>query len=110
MSLYGDYIKEHRNDEIIENDDGFATYRYLNNGKSVYILDIYTKPSNRKSHIAASFADQIVAIAKEKGATELFGTVQPAANNSHISMLVLLAYGLKPSGMINDSVIFRKDI
>lgn len=110
MSMYADYIREHRNDEIVETEQGFATYRFLNEGKSVYIIDIYVKPDFRKSKAASVMADEIVANAKTRGAIELLGTVVPSARNSTDSLKVLLGYGMSLQSSSNDMIIFRKDI
>lgn len=110
MSLYGDYILEHRKDRIVEREEGFASFRFLNEGKSVYIVDIYTRPDFRKTKIASEMADEIVEIAKKEGATELIGTVVPSARNSTDSLRVLLGYGMSLQSASNDLVVFRKDI
>ena len=110
MSLYGDYILEHRGDEIVELESGFATYRYLNDGKTVYIVDIYVTPESRRLRGACLIADSIVERAKAKGAVELLGTVVPSAKNATVSLKVLLGYGMKLQSSSNDLIVFRKDI
>ena len=109
MSLYGDYIKEHRGDEIVETADGFATYRFLND-KQVYIVDIYVKPEARQTSAASDMADTIVLAAKLRGCTELLGTVVPSAQGSTISLKVLLGYKMTLQSSSNDLIIFKKDI
>ena len=112
MSLYGDYIKEHRDDEIIEDERGFATYRFIHNegGIAVYIVDIYVRPELRKHNIAIAMADEICRAGKKIGCKELIGTVAPKAKNATDSLKVLLAYGMKLHSASNDVIIFRKDI
>lgn len=110
MSLYGEYLKEKSTDEIIEMEHGFATYRLLNENKSVYIVDLYVQPEFRKMGIASKMADAIVDICKIKGAKELIGTVIPSAKNSTESMQVLFAYGLKLFASNPDMIYLRKDI
>lgn len=110
MSLYADYIRERTDDFILETDEGFATYRFINDGKSVYIIDIYTVPQDRRKSFAAFLADKICEEAKAKGSVELIGTVVPSAKNSTISIKVLLGYGMKLHSASNDLIIFRKDI
>jgi len=89
---------------------GFATYRYLEDGKTVYIVDIYIIPELRKNGEAAMLADKIVAEAKERGCVELLGSVVPSMKNSTTSMKVLLGYGMSLSSAANDFIIFRKEI
>lgn len=109
MSLYGDYIKENRGDEIVESSIGFATYRFLDD-KTVYIIDIYVKPEFRHTYAASQLADIVVLKAKKSGCKELLGTVVPTAKNSDISMKVLLGYGMKPKHITNDMLVFSKEI
>lgn len=110
MSLYAEYLRERTEDLIIEDEVGFATYRYLNDLKSVYIIDIFTRTDFRKEHHASYFADQIVAEAKKVGCTELLGTVVPSAHGSTISMKVLIAYGMELHKASDNLIVFRKDI
>ncbi len=67
MSLYAEYLKERTYDEIIETDEGFATYRVIEEGKAVYIVDIYVTPEARKAGLASKLADQIAEIANSRG-------------------------------------------
>lgn len=110
--MYADYLKERLGDECLILDEGFASYRYLeaNGVKSVYIVDIYVRPDFRKAGIAAEMADKICAIAKEKGCTQLIGTVSPTANGATDSLKVLLGYGMKLESASQNAIIFRKDI
>jgi hypothetical protein len=110
MSLYGEYIKELRGDGIVEDINGFATYRYLNGGKTIYIIDIYVVPSLRASNVATNMAGMIEEIGKENGAIELLGTVSPSASHSTESVLVLLKYGMRLHSMDQGLIVFRKDI
>lgn len=110
MSLYGRYILERIGDGIIEREEGFATFRFLNDRKSIYIVDIYVLPDFRNQNIAKELADEIVAIGKEEGATELLGTVVPSARNSTDSLRVLLGYGMKLKSSTSDGIIFSKEI
>lgn len=109
MSHYADYIRERTNDFILETPEGFATYRFMNE-KSVYIIDIYVIPELRKSKIASKLADQIGIIAKERGCTEMFGSVVPSAKGSDSSIRVLQAYGMRVYNASNDFIVFKKDI
>lgn len=107
MSMRADFIKEHRGDETLATERGYAEYRYLGE-KQVYIVDIYVKPEFRQTGEAAAIADHIVSLAKQRGCTELLGTVELSANNSRDSMRTLLAYGMSPQG--TGLVIFKKDL
>lgn len=108
-SFYAQYLEERTDDLIVETDFGFATYRYLDNHQ-VYIVDIFIVPDKRRGHLASAIADIIVEAAKARGCTELLGSVVPSAKNSDVSIKALLGYGLKPIGIKDSMVIFKKEI
>jgi hypothetical protein len=110
MSLYAQYIMEITNDFIIERDYGFATYRYLNEGNSVYIIDIFVIPQERNKRRSNDLADIIVKEAKIKGCKELLGTISPSSKGATISLRAQLSYGMKLSAVSHDAIILRKDI
>ncbi len=111
VSLYAEYLKERTDDGIVETDEGFATYRYLDNGHTVYIIDIYVVPEARKKGVASQLADKIMGIAKEeKGCTCMLGTVQTSAKGSTISLKALLGYGMELHAVNGDAIILKKDI
>lgn len=108
MSLFGDYIRERENKEIVENEHGFATYFYIPTG--VYIQDIYIDKDHRHSGLASMFADSIAAKAKERGVSKMYGSVMPTANGSTESLKVLLAYGFRLESATNNAIIMVKEI
>ncbi len=109
MSLYAEYLKERTNDEIIEIDDGFCTYRYID-ALTVYIVDIYIKPEARQFGHASKLADVVAEIARKKGCKCMVGTVQPSAKGSTISLQVLLGYGMSLVSSTADGIVMRKEI
>ncbi len=109
-SMYARYLSERTSDEILEVPWGFATYRYLDDNKTVYIVDLWIDPDFRKLGKASDLADQIVKLAKEKGCTKLFGSVVPTTKNSTISMKVLLGYGMTLESATNNFVLMKKEI
>lgn len=90
-SLHALYIQERLGKHIIENEKGFATYYFVNDG--CYIEDIFVHPDFRNQGVAATMADVISDCARAKGCRKLYGSVVPSANGSTDSMKVLLAYG-----------------
>jgi len=108
LSHFGSYIYERQNKSIIEDEDGFATYYFVEG--LCYIEDIYVVPAKRKSGIAAKYADQIAAEAKLKGAKALIGTVKPSTQGSTESLKVLLAYGFRLETCVQDFIFFRKNL
>lgn len=109
MSLYARYIKEHRGDSIVEFSNGFATYRYLDDF-TVYIVDIYVLPEDRKSDVASALADQICTIAKLRGCKTLKGTVDVNGVNPTTSIAVLIGYGMKFDCVNGNLLVFSKEI
>ena len=109
MSLYADYLKERTNDNILETEHGFATFRYLNE-KQVYIIDIYVIPQFREEGIAARMANAIGMEAKSVGCTEMIGTVNLGTNNTKQSLIVLMKYGMDLLRAENNMIILKKDL
>lgn len=110
MSMYAEYLREKTSDLILETVQGFATYRYLPDGHTVYIVDIYVTPGFRKTNVASTMADNIVEEAKLKGCTKLLGSVVPSSKNSTAGIQVLLSYGMSLESSSNDFVVFGKGI
>lgn len=110
MSLYASYLKERLGDDILEVEEGFATYRFVEDGKTVYIVDIYTRPDCRKYGHATDLADTIGDIARKDGCTSMIGTIQPSAKGSTEGLKVLLAYGMRLESAGPDMLILRKEL
>jgi GNAT superfamily N-acetyltransferase len=108
VSLYGQYIKERENFDIIENDYGFATYKIINS--ECYIRDIFVIEQYRNLNIAKKIADEVTEIAKLHNCVKLLGTVSPSAPGATVSMTCLLAYGFKLKSATNDFVVLEKEI
>lgn len=110
MSHYADYLREKTGDKIIESPSGFASYRFINDGKSVYIVDIYVVPSERKNGMASWFANLIAEEARKAGCVEMLGTVVPSMNESTTSLKVLLGYGFKLKSASENMIVFTKEL
>ncbi len=82
----------------------------MNDGKTVYIVDIFVEKGARGDKIASEMADQIGKEAKAKGCMTMIGSVVPSMKNSTISLKVLLGYGMVLDSASNDFIIFRKDL
>lgn len=108
MSHYANYIKERENYEIVENENGFATFAQV--GDSVYLRDIYIVPEKRKTGAGKQFLQHVESWAKEKGISKILGTVCPSANGSTVSMKAILAVGFELMSSEKDMVYFIKNI
>lgn len=107
-TLYGKYVKERENKNILEREHGFATYSFAKD--HVYIEDIYVTPEHRKSSLASEMADEIAKIAKSQGINVMLGSVCPQTNNATTSIRVLLAYGFSLLHSSEDMIYFKKEI
>lgn len=88
-SLYGQYLDERENKEILENEYGFVTYKFLNSNEC-YIQDIYIIPEMRKQGLSFKMRDEVIAIAKAKGCSTLIGSVSIGANDATRNLKILL--------------------
>lgn len=110
MSLFGEYIKETQGKDIIEDENGFATFYPAFNNSYMYIEDIYVKPEKRKSAQASHYADCIAEVARQRGIPKLLGSVNLEIENPTRSVKVLLAYGFKVVETRDNVIYFEKDI
>ncbi len=108
MSLYGDYIKERENKEIVETSDGFATYAIF--GDTCYIIDIYVVPAMRRSKVASELADKVVLAAKERGCSVLIGSVSVELPSATSSIKTLFGYGFRVKNFADNLLWFVKEI
>lgn len=108
-SLYAQYIKERTHQGILETEDGFVTFEYVNE-EIVYIIDIYVRPEARKTRHATFLANRVVEEARKAGRTQVMGSVDVSAKGYEESLKVLEAYGMKPYKVAEPMVFFIKDI
>jgi predicted acetyltransferase len=109
-SFYADYLTEKTNDDIIETDFGFVTYRHLPEQLSTYIIDLYVIPEKRHKGFATYFVDEVSKKAKEKGFKKILGTCVPSNHNSTESLKAILSYGMDLKSSSENLIIFEKRI
>lgn len=110
MSLYAEYVKEKTGDNIIEDGRSFITYRYLNAGKTIFVVDLFVHPDFRKTDIAPCLVREVIKEAKSKGATELLSAVVPSLKEGTKSLKFQLGMGMKLLSSAHDVILLRKDI
>lgn len=108
MSHYGKYIMEREGKEILEDEDGFATFLFTEAG--CYIVDIYVVPEKRKEGVAKRYADEIAVIAEKENVKRLIGSVDVTTNSATDSAKVLLAYGMKLGWIDGNMIYFTKEL
>ena len=109
MSLYAEYLQERTDDQILENDKGFITWRYLNDYQ-VYIIDIFVKKEFRQKKVAVMLADYVCSIAKNLGYKEVIGTIVPSTKGANASLRVLWGYGMKLHAAKENLIIMKKEL
>lgn len=108
-SLYAQYIKEREDRDIIESDEGFATYKILANGEC-YLQDLYVVPEKRQAGLAKEMTDKVVEIAKSRNCSILVGSVCLDTNDSTRNMKVFLAYGMQIHSIKGSMIFLTKNI
>jgi predicted GNAT family acetyltransferase len=88
-SLYAQYLKEREDKEILENEFGFVTYKFLN-ATECYIHDIFVIPEMRESGLAMQMKQDVIDIAKSKGCQTLIGSVCTSDSSASRNLKILL--------------------
>jgi hypothetical protein len=112
-SLYAQYVLEREDQETLENEFGFLTYRALPSKEAPQefrIFDLYVIPEKRKSGVASSLADQVVLLAKGSGCHILTGSVDTHARGATESVKVLLAYGFQVLRTDGPMIYFKREL
>lgn len=109
LSHYGQYLKERTGRGIVETEDGFATFEYVND-EVVYIIDLFVVPEKRNMRVAAGLADQIVEAAVKDGKKHLLGSIDATAKGAETSAKVLEAYGMKVYKVAEPMIFYIKEI
>jgi len=107
--MYADYLKERTGDDLIQSEKGFATFRFIDE-KTVYLVDLFVKKEFRNIGEANFLADQVCALAKQKGCNKLIGTVAPNTNGATANLKHLLGYGMSLVRSDTSLIVFEKEI
>jgi hypothetical protein len=108
-SLYAMYIKEREGKEIVESENGFATYQIFPTGEC-YIQDIFVVPEMRKSGLTAIMQSKIADIAKTKGCHTLLGSVCMNTPDANRNLKILLNDGWMVHNMVSDMIYLNKKL
>lgn len=108
MHRLASYLKEREGFDSIVNEYGFIAYRI--EGKECNIYDLFISPDYRRKNVATELAQQVEKIAVSRGCTHFTGTVFASARNATDSAKFILAYGLKIHGIVQNTILFRKEL
>lgn len=103
-----DYFREREGFEILGDDKCFAIYKIM--GDTCYIRDIWVHPDFRRQRVATELANEISAIALEKGCKRLTGSVSTTAHNPTLDTQNLIGYGMKIISAAPGGILFGKDL
>lgn len=108
LSLYAAYLKEREDFQLLEQEDGFATYKIL--GDELYLRDIFVSASRRLNKVASALADEVADIGRRSGCKYMSGTVSTLAKNPTVATSALIRYGFHIVIAQHDTIYFRKDL
>jgi len=107
-SLYAQYVNEREGKEIVEDNNGFATFKFIQD--YCYVEDVYVVPAKRKSGICLGYINAIAEIALRNGYTKLLTSVSPKANGAEASLKSTMACGFKVLSCDKDLIYFVKEL
>jgi hypothetical protein len=107
-SNYALYIKEREGFDIIESDEGFATYKIMD--KECYIRDIYIKPEFRDKGLTIQMLSKISKIAKEQNCDHLSGSVDTNCKFSTENTKSMILAGFKILKNTFSMIMFIKEL
>jgi hypothetical protein len=110
MSHYANYIKEKDGIETIETPVGFITYKFLDDGKTVYIFDCYIRPESRGKKMCKNFVTIVEWKAKNRGYTTNLTSVQIIIPNASKNIKTYLGYGYQIIDAKDGVVYLSKEI
>lgn len=108
QSLYAKYVEEREGIELLELPNGFIKYSFGEgkNFKYCYIEDIFVDKHMRNNKYASEMADEITALAIDKGCKVLYGSVCMDMKGVSRSMKVLFGYGFEFSHKEENNMLF----
>lgn len=111
MNLLVDYIKEREKISYHEiKDIGFITWKIINDGTAIYIIDLYVIPGHRQRGFASKLADHVFGLAKEQGIEIVYGTIVGDVGDPTTSMKALLGYGFEIDYINGQTIWMRKNV
>jgi len=109
INLYGKYIKERENSEIHIHDNGFVTYKKIDD-ETYYLVDCFVEKEFRRTGLATQLGEEVCAIVKARGAKRVIGSISTDANGVTESLKAILAAGYKFASLQGTMLYFTKDL
>lgn len=108
IDLYKRYLLERENTHLYAEDDCFITYEFCDG--YVYIVDMYVVPEKRNAGTCRRISEVVEAIAKERGYSNVVGTVCTSTNNWEQSLAVIKRGGYNEYERQGDMIYLVKKI
>ena len=90
-SLYAKYIKEREGKDIVEDENGFATYILLPN--CLYVVDVFVVKEKRQEGLAKCYFYRLEDLAKEKKLEYIMTSLDNSDENHKIKLEALYRDG-----------------
>lgn len=110
VSNYALYIFEREGKEIIEDNEGFATYLHTPSRREIYIVDVFVKKEFRGVGKARDYFNKIINIAKERNCDYILTSVDTYTNDWQFSLMLLETDGYKQIANKDTTIFLRKDL
>lgn len=110
MSLYGDYIKERENFEIIEDNHWFATYQMTDDGTTLYIRDCFIEKGHRGQGVVEGIDNTLIEIAKVNGCKNILTQVALFDPHKDRNMRCFLRIGYRIISANSEVIYIGKEV
>lgn len=108
MNLYAEYIKEREGFELLSNEHGFISYRFI--GDIMFLSDIFVKKEFRRSGEGASLIEDVLFLAKDNGCKQIMAEVQIATFTCSESLKSALNYGFKVISSNGSTIVIGMEV
>lgn len=109
MSLFAIYVQETMGMDIIENDKGFITYKFMEND-DCFVDHLFVHPGFRQGGEGTRLGLQLTALAKEAGCKRLVANVNCKFKYPTQALKAFFAFGFKIDRAVTDFICISKEI
>lgn len=111
-SLYKQYAEELFEQEMIEDDEGFASYRIypIQNGFQMYVCDVFATKEARKRGKGKQLVDKLLHIALENYCTSAVTTIDPTTSRATENMKFHLSCKMRISHIADGLIYLVRDL